>query len=51
MFGALVDREGYLAGLRIDPVNLLAVKVEYRHQRNEADPYVDQLWAQVAFVF
>lgn len=51
VFGALVDREGFLAGLRIDPVNLLAIKVEYRHQRNETDPYVDQVWAQVAFVF
>ncbi len=51
VFGALTDRRGYLAGLRVDIVNLLAVKLEYRHQRNENDPYVDAVWAQAAFVF
>jgi len=51
VFGALMDRQGYLGGLRIDVVNLFAVKVEYRHQRTEDDPYVDAVWAQAAFVF
>lgn len=51
VFGALRDRRELLAGLRIDVVPLFAVKVEYRHQRTEDDPYVDALWAQAAFTF
>jgi len=51
VFGELTDRQVYLAGLRIDVVALLAVKVEYRHQRTEDDPYLDSVWAQAAFTF
>ncbi len=45
------DREGYLAGVRIDISAVVAVKVEYRHQRSDEDPYVNAAHVQVAFAF
>jgi hypothetical protein len=51
VFTRQTDRDGYLAGVRIDVAALLAVKVEYRHQRSNKDPYVDAVYTQAAFVF
>ena len=51
VFTTQPDREGWLAGLRIDVANFVALKAEYRHQRTDLEPYVDAIWAQAAFVF
>ena len=51
VFSTQRDREGYLAGVRLDVALLVAVKVEYRHQRTDEDPYVDAVFVQVSFGF
>lgn len=51
VFTTQTDREGWLAGVRMDVASFVAIKVEYRHQRSHRDPYVDSVWAQAAFVF
>ncbi|NIM02447.1 MAG: hypothetical protein GTO30_22400 [Acidobacteria bacterium] len=51
VFTAQPNREGYLAGVRIDVSVFAAIKLEYRHQRTNQDPYVDSAYAQVAIAF
>lgn len=51
VFDAQTDREGVLAGLRVEVAAFAAAKVEFRHQRSNADPYVNAAHAQVAFSF
>ena len=45
------DREGYTVGLRMDIWNYVAVKVEYRHQHSNDDPYVNAGFTQLSFAF
>jgi hypothetical protein len=51
VFTTQTDQKVSIVGLRIDVAALVAVKVEYRHQRLDTDPYVDAIFSQVSFVF
>jgi len=51
VFTAQPDRDGYLAGVRIDVSLFAAIKLEYRHQRSDRNPYVDSAYAQLAIAF
>ena len=51
VFGALTDREGSIVGIRIDTGAFLALKVEFRHQRSNLDPYVDGVFVQGSYAF
>ncbi len=51
VFVTQTDRDGYLVGVRLDFSAPVAVKLEYRHQRSNEDPYVDAVFTQIAFAF
>ena len=51
MFVTQMDREGFLVGARLDFSAPVAVKLEYRHQRTNEDPYVDALVTQISLAF
>jgi len=45
------DLERYLLGVRIDVSSYVAVKAEYRHESINSGPFLDGLFAQIAFTF
>ena len=51
VFVTQMDRNGFLVGVRLDFSAPVAVKLEYRHQRTNEDPYVDSVFTQIAFAF
>lgn len=51
VFAALRSRKGFLAGLRLDAADLVAIKAEYRRQRSGIEPYVNGFFLQVSFTF
>ena len=51
VFVTQMDREGFLVGARLDFSAPVAVKLEYRHQRTNEDPYVDALVTQISLAF
>lgn len=52
LFGPLgLDYRGRIAGVRFDFEDLAAVKLEYRNERFEGEPWSHSVWAQVSFTF
>jgi hypothetical protein len=51
VFASQDDRDGYTVGLRLDVSTFVAVKVEYRRQRSNQDPYINAGIAQVSWAF
>jgi hypothetical protein len=51
VFSGLRDRETFLAGLRFDASDLVALKAEYQGQRSEDDPRINGVFLQAAFSF
>jgi hypothetical protein len=51
VFSKEFDLERYLLGVRIDVSSYVAVKAEYRHESIDSGPFLDGIFAQIAFTF